>query len=210
MFILLQTEVLKELGTVSNIVQLSGHGVVNSFKGQAWHAILIRPFGRLLATADTAPLYKQAAVDIAAAIGGSSAMGIRHQDVSPFNMVVYQDRVFLTDWSAGRVSCYVASIALHVQCMMIADSPLHCIAAYILKQQTKNCLLQVCSGSESPVEGLGKITMTPLFGAISVLEGFQHSISSYLESLFYSLYHLALGSDLPDANVFNTFAQSSL
>ena len=94
--------------------------------------------------------------------------------------------------------------------MMIADSPLHCIGAYILKLQTKNCLLQVSSGSESPVEGLGKITMTPLFGAISVLKGFQHSINSHLESLFYSLYYLALGSNLPDAKVFETFAQCNL
>ena len=129
----MQSEVLKELGTLSNIVQLMGHGVVESFKGQAWHAILIRPFGRLLATADTARLFKQATFDIAAAIGGSFARGIRHQDVSPFNMVVYQDGVFLTDWSAGRVSCHVASIALHVPCVMIAYSPLHCIVAYILK-----------------------------------------------------------------------------
>ncbi|KAL0037640.1 hypothetical protein WJX77_005828 [Trebouxia sp. C0004] len=43
-----ESEVLKELGTVSNFVQLLGHGAVESFKGQAWHAILIRPFGRLL------------------------------------------------------------------------------------------------------------------------------------------------------------------
>ncbi|DBA76250.1 TPA: hypothetical protein ACH3X1_009970 [Trebouxia sp. C0004] len=165
-----ESEVLKELGTVSNTVQLLGHGAVKSFKGQAWHAILIRPFGRLLATADTARLYKQAAFDIAAAIGGSFARGIRHQDISPFNMGVYQDRVFLTDWSAGRVS----------------------------------------SGSESPVEDSGKITMTPLLGAISVLKGFQHSISSHLESLFYSLYYLALGSNLPDAKVFETFAHCNL
>ena len=70
---------------------------------------------------------QKAAFDIAAAIGGSFARGIRHQDISPFNTVVYQNRVFLTDWSAGRVSCHVASIALDVQCRMIADSPLHCI-----------------------------------------------------------------------------------
>ena len=133
MFTFLQSEVLTKLGTVSNIIQLLGHGAVNSFKGQAWHAILIRPFGRLLATADTARLYKQAAFDIATAIGGSFARGIRHQDGSPFNMVVCQDRVSLTDWSAGRVSCHVACSALEAQCMMIADRPLHCIVAYMLK-----------------------------------------------------------------------------
>ena len=49
-------------------------------------------------------LYKQAAFDIAAAIGGSFAKGICHQDVSPFNMILYKNRVFLTDWSAGKVS----------------------------------------------------------------------------------------------------------
>lgn len=73
---------------MSNTVQLLGHGAVKSFKGQVWHAVLVRPFGRLLATADTARVYKQAALDIAAAIGGNFAGGIRHQDVSPFNMVV--------------------------------------------------------------------------------------------------------------------------
>ena len=56
---------------MSNIIQLLGHGVVKGFKDQAWHTILVRPFGRLLVTADTARMYKQAAFDIAAAIGGS-------------------------------------------------------------------------------------------------------------------------------------------
>ncbi|DBA96037.1 TPA: hypothetical protein ACH3X1_001538 [Trebouxia sp. C0004] len=69
---------------------------------------------------------------------------------------------------------------------------------------------EVSSGSERPVEDLGKITMTPLFGAISVLKGFQHSISSHLESLLYELYYLALGSNLADAKVFETFAQCNL
>ena len=52
--------------------------------------------------------------------------------------------------------------------------------------------------------------MTPLFGAISVLKGSQHSISSQLESLFYSLYYVALGSNLPDAKVFEMFPQCNL
>ena len=76
---LLPTKVLQELGTVSNVIQLLGHGVVKGFKDQAWHTILVRPFGRLLGTADTARMYKQAAFDIAAATGGSFAKGIRHQ-----------------------------------------------------------------------------------------------------------------------------------
>ncbi len=54
-------------------------------------------------------MYKQAAFDIAVAIEGSFAKGIRHQDILPFNMVVY--RVLLTDWSAGKVSHSVASVA---------------------------------------------------------------------------------------------------
>ena len=80
----LQTKVLKELGGVSNVVQLLEHGIVTGFKDQAWHAILVRPFGRLLVSADSASMYKQAAFDIAAAIQGSFAKGIRHQDISPF------------------------------------------------------------------------------------------------------------------------------
>ncbi len=80
-----------------------------TFKGQDWHAILIRPYNRLLATADPGHMYKQAAFDIAVAIEGSFAKGIRHQDILPFNMVVY--RVLLTDWSAGKVSHSVASVA---------------------------------------------------------------------------------------------------
>lgn len=115
-------------------------------------------------------MYKQAAFDIAAAIQGSFAKGIRHQDISPFNIIVYQDRAFLTDWSAGKVS----------------------------------------SGAQSPVEDLKKLTMTPLFKAISVLKGLQHSISSHLESLFYSLYYVALGSKMPDAKVFETFEKCAL
>lgn len=52
--------------------------------------------------------------------------------------------------------------------------------------------------------------MTPLFGAISVLKGSRHTISSHLESLFYSLYYVAVGSNMPDAKVFETFAQCHL
>ena len=107
----LQTKVLQELGTVNNVVQLLGHGMVPSFEGQAWHAVLLRPFGKLLSTEGPAHMYKQAAFDIATAIGGSFAKHIRHQDISPYNMVVYKERVFLTDWSAGRVSHLVISIA---------------------------------------------------------------------------------------------------
>ena len=70
--------------------------------------------------------------------------------------------------------------------------------------------VQVASGAESPVEDLGKLTMTPLFGAISVLKGLQHSISRHLESLFYSLYYVALGSKMPDAKVFETFEHCDL
>lgn len=69
---------------------------------------------------------------------------------------------------------------------------------------------KVSLGTESLVEDLGKLTMTPLFGAISLLKGFQHSISSHLESLFYSLYYIALGSKMPDAKVFETFQKCDL
>ena len=73
-----------------------------TFKGQDWHATLVRPYGRLLATADPVHKYKQAAFDIAAPIENSFAKGIRHQDISPFSMVFYN--VFLIDWSAGKES----------------------------------------------------------------------------------------------------------
>lgn len=52
--------------------------------------------------------------------------------------------------------------------------------------------------------------MTPLFAAISVLQGFQHSISSHLESLFYSLYYVALNSKLPAGEVFTAFSKCDL
>ena len=204
----LQTNVLKDFGGVSNVVQLLEHEIVTGFKDQAWHAILVRPFGRLLVSADSASMYKQAAFDIAAAIQGSFAKGIRHQDISPFNTAVYRDRVFLTDWSAGKVSSVVASIAVHVQCMLSADIALR--HGLRIVPQSEVGLVQVSSGTESPVEDLGKLTMTPLFGAISVLKGFQHSISSHLESLFYSLYYIALGSKMPDAKVFETFQKCDL
>lgn len=161
-----ETNILESLGAVSNVVQLLGKANIIRFKQQDWHAILVRPFGRSLAITDTARLHKQAAFDIAAAVKGSFAKNIRHQDISPFNMVVYQDRVFLTDWSAGRV----------------------------------------LPGQGSSVEDLGPLTMTPLFAAISVLRGSQHSVSSHLESLFYSLYYLALNSKLPGDKVFTTYA----
>ena len=140
----MQTEILRALGGVSNVVQLSGHDMVTGFKGQAWHAILVRPFGRLLVSADSASMYKQAAFDIAAAIQGSFAKGIRHQDISPFNMVVYRDRVFLTDWSAGKVNPVVASIVVHVQCMLIADIALQCGLRAV--RQSEVGLVQVSSG----------------------------------------------------------------
>ena len=94
-----------------------GH-VVKGFKDQAWHTILVRPFGRLLATADTARMYKQAAFDIAAATGGSFAKGIRHQDVSPFSIVVYQDR--LVSWQGG--------LFCGQHCTSIYDGCRQCIA----------------------------------------------------------------------------------
>lgn len=101
---LLQTRVLTELGKVSHVVQLLGHERISGFQNHTWHAILIAPYGRLLDATDTVRMYKQATFDIAAAIKGSFAKGIWHQDVSLFNMVVYQCRVSLTDWSAGRVT----------------------------------------------------------------------------------------------------------
>jgi len=49
------------------------------------------------------------------------------------------------------------------------------------------CLVQVSSGGhDCTVEDLGTLTMTPLFVAVSVLKGFQHSISSQLLLLFFS------------------------
>ena len=140
----LQTKVLKELGGVSNVVQLLEHGIVTGFKDQAWHAILVRPFGRLLVSADSASMYKQAAFDIAAAIQGSFAKGIRHQDISPFNMVVYRDRVFLTDWSAAKVSSVVVSIAVHVKCVLIADIALHCGLRVVRQSEAGLVLLCRC------------------------------------------------------------------
>lgn len=111
---LLQAEVLETLGAVSNVVQLLGEASVIRFKNQDWHAVLIRPFGRLLATTDTVRLYKQAAYDIAAAIKDSFARNVRHQDISPYNMVLHEDRMFLTDWSAGKVSQLVFALCLHL------------------------------------------------------------------------------------------------
>ena len=84
------------------------------------------------------------------------------------------------------------------------------MVACVLVDLIERCIVQVSSGRQSPVENLGHLTMTPLFAAVSVLQGCQHSISSHLESLFYSLYYLALGCKLPDCKVFETLAQCHL
>lgn len=83
---LLQTMVLTELGKKSaSVVQLFFRA--SSFKNRHWHAMLVKPFGKLLATRDSVGTFRQAyfrpAFDTAAAIGGSFDKGIRHQDVSP-------------------------------------------------------------------------------------------------------------------------------
>lgn len=73
------------------------------------------------------------------------------------------------------------------------------------------CLVQVSSGGhDCTVEDLGTLTMTPLFVAVSVLKGFQHSISSQLLLLFFSPDYLALGSKSPDDKVFEMFAKRDM
>ncbi|DBB07020.1 TPA: hypothetical protein ACH3X1_011611 [Trebouxia sp. C0004] len=84
------------------------------------------------------------------------------------------------------------------------------MVACVLVNLIAICIVQACSGRQRPVEDLGHLTMTPLFAAILVLQGSKHSISSHLESLFYSLYYLALGCKLPDCKVFEKFAQCHL
>ncbi len=81
---------------------------------------------------------------------------------------------------------------------------------YGLMDLIERCIKQLSSGHQCPVEDLGHLTMTPLFAAIPVLQGSQHSISNHLESSLYSLYYLALGCKLPGCKVFETFAQCYL
>lgn len=56
------------------------------------------------------------------------------------------------------------------------------------------------SGDETSPSGRPhRLTGTPLFCAISVLEGQSHTISSALESLFYSMLYWVSNSRFPDA-----------
>lgn len=70
------------------------------------------------------------------------------------------------------------------------------------------CVLEVCSLPHSAsgscsTAGPGS---TLVFATVSVLQGFQHSISSHLESSFYSIHYVAVNSKLP-GQVFSAFSK---
>ena len=71
-------------------------------------------------------------------------------------------------------------VAVHVQ--VIADIALH--FSLHAARQSEVGFVKVSSRKETPVEDVRKVTMIPVLGAISVFKGFQHSISSHLESFF--------------------------
>ena len=56
----------------------------------------------------------------------------------------------------------------------------------------------------SPTGKLAVISGTPMYAAVSVLEGGAHTVSSMCKGLFYSLLSICRGGRMPDAWAFNT------
>ena len=69
-----------------------------------WHAIIIKPYGRLLDHGDSPKLYAQATYDVAMALQLCADHSIAHRDVTSNNIIVYNGRGVLCDFSAAKVS----------------------------------------------------------------------------------------------------------
>ena len=81
-----------------------------------WHAIIIKPYGRLLDYSDSPKLYAQATYDVAVALQLCADRCIAHRDVTSNNIVVYNGRGVLCDFSVAKVSKEWAAL-VHQLCM---------------------------------------------------------------------------------------------
>ena len=63
--------------------------------------IIIQPCGRHLSRADSAESIIQVVLDVATALEKSSAVQVNHRDVSPSNIIIYEDRGLLVDFHAS-------------------------------------------------------------------------------------------------------------
>ena len=122
---------LTALGKVSNIVQSSASGRVQIFQTE-WHAIIIKPYGRLLDHGDSPKLYAQATYDVAVALQLCADRCIAHRDN---NIIVYNGRGVLCDFSATKVS---KECAMLPWCIKYA-----CIAHLSNEKQTLTKLLKL-------------------------------------------------------------------
>lgn len=99
----MQEKMLSALRGVSNIVQSCTFGSVHVFQ-EEWHGIVIKPYGRLLDQSDSPKLYAQVTYDVALALQLCAERCIAHRDVTSNNIIVYNDRGVLCDFSIAKVS----------------------------------------------------------------------------------------------------------
>ena len=107
-------DMLIALNGVSNIVQSCASGRVHIFQTE-WHAIIIKPYGRLLDYSNSPKLYAQATYDVAVALQLCADRCIAHRDVTSNNIIVYNGRGVLCDFSVAKVSKeWAALVQQHV------------------------------------------------------------------------------------------------
>ncbi len=129
----MQEKMLAALRGVSNIVQTCAFGGVRMFQAE-WHAIIIKPCGRLLDQGDSPKLYAQATYDVAVALQLCADCCIAHRDVTSNNIIVYDGRGVLCDFSAAKVSEECATLPW---CIKYA-----CIARFSNEKQSLSKLMQ--------------------------------------------------------------------
>lgn len=115
----MQENMLTALSGESNIVQSCASGRVQIFQTE-WHAIIIKPYGRLLDHGDSPKLYAQATYDVAVALQLCAERCIAHRDVTSNNIIVYNDRGVLCDFSAAKVSEECATLPWCIKYACIA------------------------------------------------------------------------------------------
>ena len=107
---------LSALRGVLNIVQSCAFGRVQIFR-EEWHGIIVKPYGRLLDQSDSPKLYAQVTCDVAVALQLCAECHIAHRDVTSNNIIVYNDRGVLCDFSAAKVTsnerCCPGASSLH-------------------------------------------------------------------------------------------------
>ena len=129
----MRDNMLNALSGVSSTVQSCASGHVQIFQTE-WHAINIKPWGRLLDEGDSPKLYAQANYDVAVALQLCADRCIAHRDVTSSNIIVYNGRGVLCELSVAKVSEECATLP---RCIKYA-----CIAHLSIEKQTLTKLMQ--------------------------------------------------------------------